>query len=74
MNVEVELVQPGWAVFTSDGQELGTVIHVESGTIHVKTRGLMSKELSIPRSGVQDVETGRVELSMTKKEAQASRA
>lgn len=74
MNVEVELVQPGWTVFTSDGQELGTVIRVESGSIRIKTGGLLSHELSVPASSVQDVETGRVELSMTKKEAEGHRA
>lgn len=74
MNVEVELVQPGWTVFTNDGQELGTVVGVESGAIRVKTHGLLSHELLVPLSSVQEVETGRVELSMTKKEAEANRA
>ena len=74
MNVEIELVQPGWTVFTSEGQELGTVIRVESGTIRVKTRGLLGHEVLVPRSSVVEVETGRVELSITKKEAEANRA
>jgi hypothetical protein len=61
-------IQPGWTVCASDGEELGTVTAVDPETIHVKKGGFMGGEFDIPRSAIDEVETGRVELSMTKSE------
>ena len=61
-------IQPGWTVCASDGEELGTVVSVDSDVIHVKKGGLMGGQYDIPRDAVDEVETGRVELSMTKNE------
>jgi hypothetical protein len=74
MDVQVEMIQPGWSVFASDGQEIGTVIGVESDGIRIKKGGLLGGELRVPRTSVQEVETGRVELSITKKEAESNRS
>jgi hypothetical protein len=74
MNVETEIIQPGWSVICSDGEELGSVISVDANFIHVKKGGILGGELTIPRARVTDVETGRVELSMTKSEASASKS
>jgi hypothetical protein len=63
-----EAIQPGWTVWASDGEELGTVVSVDPETIHVKKTGLLGGKLDVPRTAVDEVETGRVELSMTKKE------
>jgi hypothetical protein len=69
--VNSEGIQSGWTVWSSDGQELGTVIGTDQTTIRIKKGGLLSKEMDIPRSAVEEVETGRVELNMTKSEAEA---
>jgi hypothetical protein len=69
MDVQIESVQPGWTVVSADGEEVGTVARVEGGTIYVKKGGFLGGELAIPSSACRDIETGRVELSMTKKEA-----
>ena len=61
-------IQPGWSVYTADGEALGTVVSVEPTTIHVKKGGLMGGQMDIPRDTVDEVETGRVELSVTKSE------
>lgn len=74
MNVETELIQPGWNVIGSDGEEVGSVIGVDANYIRVKKGGLLGGELTIPRAKVADVETGRVELSIPKSEAIASKA
>ncbi len=66
-----EMIQTGWSVWTADGQELGTIIATDATSLRVKKRGLLGGEVWIPRDSVDDVETGRVELSMTKSEADA---
>jgi hypothetical protein len=48
--IDSEGIQSGWKVWTSDGEELGTV------------------------TAVEEVETGRVELNITKSEAEAQSA
>lgn len=63
-----EGIQPGWTVWASDGEELGKVVSLDPETIHVKQSGLRGGQLAVPRSAVDEVETGRVDLSMTKKE------
>jgi hypothetical protein len=66
-----EMIQTGWSVWTADGQELGTIIATDATSLRVKKRGLLGGELVVPRDSVDDVETGRVELSVTKSEADA---
>ncbi len=66
-------IQPGWSVCASDGEELGTVSRVEGSTIHIKKGGLLGGDLQAPVSAVSEVETGRVELSMSKQELESSR-
>ena len=66
-----EMIQTGWSVWTADGQELGTIIATDATSLRVKKRGLLGGEVQVPRDSVDEVETGRVELSMTKSEADA---
>jgi hypothetical protein len=66
-----EMIQTGWTVWTADGQELGTVIGTDPTSIRIKRKGLLAGEVVIPRDKVDDVETGRVELALTKGEADA---
>jgi hypothetical protein len=65
-------VQSGWTVVAADGKELGTVIGTEGNAIQVKKGGLLGGTLTVPRDAVVEVETGRVELSMTKDELEAA--
>jgi hypothetical protein len=48
-------------------------VSIDPETIHVKKGGLFGGQLDVPRSAVDEVETGRIELSMTKSELSASR-
>jgi len=63
----MEAIQSGWSVWTADGTELGTIIAVEPTELRVKS--LLGGEVTIPRDAVDEVETGRVEITLTKKEA-----
>jgi hypothetical protein len=64
-------IQPGWTVWASDGKEVGTVVELDPKTIVVKESGLLGGKIDVPREAVDEVETGRVELSMTKEEIKA---
>jgi hypothetical protein len=66
-----EMIQTGWTVWTADGQELGTIIGTDATSMRVKKKGLLGGEVQVPRGAVEEVETGRVELSMTKSEVEA---
>jgi hypothetical protein len=66
-------IQPGWSVWASDGKELGTVVSLDLQTIVVKENGLLGGKISVPRAAVDEVETGRVELSMTEADLKARR-
>jgi hypothetical protein len=66
-----EMIQTGWTVWTADGQELGTIIGTDAVSMRVKKKGLLGGEVQVPRGAVEEVETGRVELSMTKSEVEA---
>jgi hypothetical protein len=66
MNIDVEMVQPGWTVVDANGEELGKVVDVEGSTIKVKKGGFLGGELSVPRTVVTEVETGRLELGVAK--------
>jgi hypothetical protein len=59
-------VQPGWKVYTSDGQEVGIVVSLAADTMRVKKGGLFGGQQDIPKSLIAETETGRVELSVTK--------
>ncbi len=69
MESRLDDIQPGWKVVGSDGRELGTVVGTGEGLIRVKTGGLLSsRELTVPADSVEEVETGRVDLSVTRHE------
>ncbi len=65
-------IQSGWKVHASDGRELGTVTGTAGDTIQIKKEGLLGGTMSIRRDAVAEVETGRVELTMTKEELEAA--
>jgi hypothetical protein len=64
-------VQSGWTVCDSTGKEIGTVVGTDGTWIQVKKSGLMGGTMSIPRDAIGDIETGRVELSLSKDELEA---
>ena len=63
--VMVEEVQPGWQVWDKDGNEVGRVIDANGPSLRIK---IGNKDIAVPNSAVVSVETGRVELNMSKQE------
>lgn len=73
MDLSSEPIEPGWAVCASDGEDVGTVVSIEGHNLIIKKKGLLGeKKFSVPRSAVTDIETGRIELSMTRKQVEQS--
>ncbi len=69
MDVDVSEIQPGWTVYDSNGDEVGRVTNVEGHTIVVAKPGLLGeKHLYVPGNVVSAIETGRVDLSTTRKD------
>ena len=68
MTLLPEEIQPGWRVFDANGEELGTVISVDRETISIQRKGLMGGVWHAPRASVREMETGRIELSLSKGE------
>ena len=66
MSLQLEEIQPGWKVIDASGEELGTVIGVDRDVIRVQRRGLTGGEWRVPRDSISEVETGRVEIRLTK--------
>jgi hypothetical protein len=64
-------IQPGWTVWASDGKELGTVISLDPQTIVVKESRFLGGKINVPRDAVEEVEPGRVELSMSEADLKA---
>ena len=71
-SIDIEMIQPGWKVIGSDGEEIGTVIGAAGDSLTVKRNGMMGGEYSVPRSSVTEVETGRVEIGMSRKELETT--
>jgi len=69
MEIDRDSVQPGWTVWTTDGKKLGQVIAADQQEFQVKKEGLLGGTLSIPKSAVTDVETGRVEVDLAEANA-----
>lgn len=64
--VMLEEIQPGWQVWDKDGNEVGTVVAASGPTLRVKRDG--GGDVDVPNSAVAFIETGRVELSMSKQD------
>jgi len=69
----IEMIQPGWTVVDSNGEELGKVVRVDAEGIHVRKGGLIGGEVVVPKSACTDAEEGRVELSVTRKDIESRR-
>jgi hypothetical protein len=68
LEMDRDSVQPGWTVWTSDGKRLGQVIAADTNEFQVKKEGILGGTVSVPKSAVAEVETGRVELDLTEAE------
>jgi hypothetical protein len=69
VKTQIELIQPGWKVYGSDGNELGIVASIDEHTLVVRKSGLLGdKNFIMPRDTVADVEEHRVELNLSKHE------
>ena len=64
--VMAEEIQPGWQVVDSFGEEIGTVISATGPGLRVKLYG--DGEIDVANELCATIETGRVELSKSKKE------
>jgi CheY-like chemotaxis protein len=62
----ISQIQPGWKVYTSDGQEIGDVAEVAISYIVVEMDFLVRRDLYVPASAIASVTSDRVELSMPK--------
>ena len=67
----VEMIQPGWSVVDSNGEEVGTVVRLDENGIHVRKPGILGGELVVPKSACAYAEEGRVELSATRKDLES---
>ncbi|MFS8087196.1 MAG: DUF2171 domain-containing protein [Acidobacteriota bacterium] len=68
MTYSTDEIQPGWRVIDARGEELGTVISVDSETISIQRLSLMGGVWHAPTNAVREIETGRLELSLRKEE------
>ena len=66
MQVNLHEIQPGWEVYEPAGKVVGSVVGVESGSVHIKTGGLMAKDFYLPPNAIAELEPHRVELNVAK--------
>ncbi|MEP7378180.1 MAG: DUF2171 domain-containing protein [Chloroflexota bacterium] len=68
MTLLPEEIQPGWRVFDASGEELGTVIGIDPDVIRIQRVGVMGGVWRAPLDSVREIETGRIELGLTKED------
>jgi len=66
-----EEIQPGWQVVDSFGEEIGKVVSAGGPNLRVKLYG--DGEIDVRNEDCATIETGRVELSRSKKDIQTSK-
>jgi hypothetical protein len=65
--MDVETVQPGWDVYSSEGEDVGDVAEVTPRYIRIHKGGMFFKgDLYVPRSAVTRVEDRGVWLNVAK--------
>ena len=64
----VEEIQPGWMVYDNQGEEVGRVVSAAGPMVIAK--GNNGKDFEVPNGAIANVETGRVELNMSKRDIQ----
>lgn len=68
MPFSADEIQPGWQVVDASGEELGTVLSIDSETISIQRLGLMGGVWRARTDAVREIETGRVELALRRDE------
>ena len=63
--IEADMVQPGWEVWTTNGQKLGHVTRIEGSSLAVKKEGILGGEAIVPRDAIRSVEERRVEVDLS---------
>lgn len=61
-----EMIQPGWTVVDSNGEEVGAVLAADEHTIRIRKQGMLGGEAEVARDKCSNIEEGRVELSVAK--------
>jgi hypothetical protein len=64
MELESALIQPGWEIYSSDGERVGIVTAVEDDHLEMELEVLGGSALAIPFDAVTSVDAGRVELDV----------
>lgn len=63
--VHSEIIQPGWELWTSDGDKLGRIIRIHGPTLTIEKEGLFGGEAFIPRDSIREIQEGRVEIALS---------
>ena len=64
MEPEATVIQPGWEIYSSDGERVGTVSAVEDDHLEMELEVLGGSALAVPFDAVTAADGGRVELDV----------
>jgi hypothetical protein len=64
MQLEASLIQPGWEIYSSDGERVGKVSAVDDDHLEMELEVLGGSALAIPFDAVVAADDGRVELDV----------
>jgi hypothetical protein len=64
MELEANVIQPGWEIYSSDGERVGTVSAIEEDHLEMELEVLGGSALAIPFDAVTSADSGRVELDV----------
>jgi hypothetical protein len=62
--LEAALIQPGWEVYSNDGERVGTVRSVEGHHFEMELDVLGGTTIAVPLREVEAADEGRVELDV----------
>jgi len=66
--IEAELIQPGWDIYSSDDERVGTVRAVDDEHIEMALEVLGGSVLLVPLASVEAADDGRVDLDVPAEE------
>ena len=64
MELGASLIQPGWEIYSSDGERVGRVRSIEADHLEMELEILGSSAVAIPFGAVTAADGGRVELDV----------
>ncbi len=62
--LQSSLIQPGWEVYSSDGERVGTVDAVEADRFSLELEILGGSSLAVPFDAIEAADDGRIELDV----------